>query len=172
MLIRKAYNSNHLINYHINNNDVTSFLYHLNNNKKIHKNGLVLNLVFYPALIAAASLGATLAIPLLAYNTVSTFINFECINIQNYNIYRIKSVEGKLKKHEEKKMNRCLNNYGEAIDLISNTITKKEDIPSFDEILANIKTKEQAQQMKKFLLEMKNKTNNEQKKKGMIEFIK
>ena len=59
---------------------------------------MIKNAVLIPALGVATALGFGIAIPFLLAEIFSLFINFQCVNIQNYNIYRYKQHEEQMKK--------------------------------------------------------------------------
>ena len=105
MLARKEFNYSQNRNYHIDWNRPTEFVNYLKWNKKIHINGLKKGLVFL-GIIILLFYSTPFLIPLISCNLFSIFINFECINIQNSNIYRYEkpTVKDKLKKLEELKL--------------------------------------------------------------------
>ena len=88
MAIRKEMNREQNRNYHMDMNKPTEMIYYLNWNKNIHKRGIIINAITIPLLTAATIAGIPFAIPFLIEELASAFINFQCINIQNYNIYR------------------------------------------------------------------------------------
>ncbi len=163
MKSRKEYNRTENINYHISKSNPTDFLYYLNWNKSIHKKGLIKDLILLPITIIAITNSAAIAIPLVIYNLSSLFINFQCINLQNYNISRISLIKEKLEKQEKKKIENDISNYGDAINLVSNTIKDKENIPTIEDIVNNIKTKAQAEQLKQLILREKLERENNKK---------
>ena len=96
----------------------------------------------------AIAAGFSWAIPILIYELLSTGINFECVNIQNYNICRYKKVEDALKRREEKRMARNVQEYGQAAEVIKKSVEASESVPSIDEIISNVKNPEQLRQLK------------------------
>lgn len=166
LLIRKEFVREENRNYHMDPNKPTEFIQYLEWNKKIHKNGMIKNTVLIPILTIASACGFVPAIPLLGMELGSLFINFQCVNIQNYNIYRFKDKEAVLKKLEISKQKQNMKKYGEAAKVISNSMDKTEDIPSIDDIINGIKTKEQLEQLRNMALAAK-RTNTASK-----EFIK
>ena len=87
LLNRKEMNTEKNRNYHIDNIRLTQTVEYLEWNKDVHKTNLIRDLVTLPIYIGLAVAGVGLAIPLIAGNLVSSFINFQCINLQNYNIF-------------------------------------------------------------------------------------
>ena len=136
-------------NYHINHNNPLEIKTYLEWNKSIHKKGLVKNIILIPIFSFLLLSNIEIAFPLLLFEMISTVINFECINIQNYNLCQFKKIEDKLIEREKRKILSNIKSHGEASKVIYDTMQKKEDkIPNIDDIIENIKTKEQAEQMK------------------------
>ncbi len=151
MAIRKEFNREQNRNYHMDMNKPLEILHYLNWNKRVHTKGLVQNLIAIPLLSIATALGFGIAIPFLVEEVFSLFINFQCINIQNYNIYRIEEREETFKKLEERRLRSNIAQYGEAAKVIDKTLASTEEIPTFKEILENAKTPEELQQLKKLI---------------------
>lgn len=147
-------------NYHINSNNPLEIKTYLEWNKSIHKKGLVKNIIFIPIFSFLLLSNIEIALPLLVFELISTVINFECINIQNYNLCQFQKVEDRLVKREKRRILSNIESHGEASKVISDTMQKKEDkIPTIDDIIGNIKTKEQAEQMKILLDQVKRQRN-------------
>ncbi len=148
LLARKEWIREENRNYHMDQNNPMEFIEYLEWNKEIHQNGLKKNIITLPLLSAATICGFAPAIPFLMLEAGSTFINFQCVNIQNYNIYRFRQKEEKLKKLQDQKHKRDLKKYGEAAKIIGESLDKTTEIPSLEEIIDNIKTPEQLQQLR------------------------
>ena len=153
MAMRKEMNQKQNRNYHIDIKKPTEINQYLNWNKKVHERGIIINIISTTALGIILAAGFTFAIPAIVLEVISAAINFQCVNIQNYNICRYKLVEEKLIKREEKRTEKNIENYGSAQEVICKSIKETEKLPSFDEILKNIKTKEQLIQMKEMFKE-------------------
>ena len=153
MAMRKEFHQEKNRNYHLNENNPKETYEYLEWNKSVHKRNLKLNLVAIPVLIAGLFFFPAISAPLLAFELFKAGINFECINIQNYNICRYKRAEEALLKHAQKKTERRIEEYGEASKVISQSIEKSSDLPSIDDIIGSIENKEQLRQMKKLLEE-------------------
>lgn len=160
MAMRKEMNFEQNRNYHIDQKRPTEIQQYLEWNKSIHKKGLVKNLIILPLSIIGVITGFPFSMPILVYELFSTLINFECINIQNYNICRFKKVEPILKRREEREIQESIENYGEAAKVIHKSMDNTENLPTFEEIIANIKTPEQAKQMRELLLSTKRDREN------------
>lgn len=153
MAMRKEFYQEKNRNYHIDNNNPTEIYNYLQWNKDIHKRGMIKNLIAIPIYITGIALGFTVpATILLLCELLGLGINFECINIQNYNMCRYKLSEESLKRKREKRLKDNIEQYGEASELIYNSIEKKEQLPSMTEIINNATSKEQLYQLRELLL--------------------
>ncbi len=151
MAMRKEFYQEKNRNYHIDKNKPTEILPYLEWNKRIHRNGILKNMIALPIVTAGVFLGWTPLIPLLVLEGISLLINFECINIQNYSITRYRLVEDRLKRQEERQREESVKNYHEASQLIHDRIVEKEELPSFDDIINHIQSKEQLKQLKQLI---------------------
>lgn len=164
ILIRKEFNKSQSRNYHIDKNNPNEFMEYLELNKRIHVFGLKANLINLPLIAVAGTIGAPTVL-LLGVDLLSMFINFQCINIQNYNINRLKDYQQKLQRKtlehrgnitreqeyqikQQRRKNDFQQNYGKAADLIYHSIKKKDGIPTMNEIIDNIENMEQLSQLK------------------------
>lgn len=151
MIFRKEFYSEQNRNYHMDENKPLEILNYLEWNKSVHKKGLKTNAVLIPILGAASLLGFVPAIPLLCMETGAAFINFQCVNLQNYNIARVKERADVLQKMADRKNKRTMEKYGQGVEVIDAAMKKTDDVPTVDDIISNIHNKEQAEQLKKFL---------------------
>ena len=123
-------------------------------NKGVHKRGLIKNFAVIGALSAATVLGYNFIVPLIVFESICALINFQCVNLQDYNICRYKIAEESLVKYAERTKKKKIEQYSDAAELIYDSITKADDkIPTIDEIVANSKNKEQLYQLKAYLEE-------------------
>ena len=151
--MRRELNREQNRNYHMDPNKPTEFLYYLNWNKKVHQKGLIRNAIILAALTITLSLGITptLVVMGIAYETISAFINFQCINIQNSHIYRFKILEETLIKREQSRNRNNLANYSNAARVYARSIQETMDIPTIEQLIGNIKTKEEAAELRKMI---------------------
>lgn len=143
-------------NYHLDLNNPEETLSYLKLNKKIHIKGLkkdiglligsLLLLVFPNQIILSIATGS------IILNTIFLLIDFQCINLQNYNIKRLEINQQKLEKLSNKRRERNIKKYGEAAKVIATELTKTDTIPTPDEIVSKAKTMEELKQMKSLLL--------------------
>ena len=153
MSMRRELNRGMNRNYHIDPHHMTDIYDQLEWNKKVHKVGLIKDAIAIPILAGASIIGFAPAIPLLALEIASAGINFECVNIQNYNLCRLEGLKEKIEKREQRRIQRNIEEYKEGSELIHKCISEKEDLPTYDEIIGSITSIEQLRQIKKRLLE-------------------
>ena len=172
MEMRKEFYQEQNRNYHIDKNNPTEIKEYLEWNKQIHKNGIIKNSILIPIFVALIILGFPLiGVPLVIIEAISTFINIECINIQNYNLCRYEILGEYLQKRSEREVERKIQKYGQAADVIYDCIEKNENLPTIDQILDRVETKEQLIQIKEMLLEEKRArglNDNNDKVKGVL----
>lgn len=151
MAMRKEMNTEQNRNYHVDKNRPTEIIEYLKWNKKVHMNGLIKDGLVIPILVGACFAGYSAAIVLLIVELISAAINFECINIQNYNLCRLEPLKEHLKKREAHITEKNIENYGEAAAVIHKSIEESENLPSFDEIISRMDNPEQLRQMRELL---------------------
>ena len=152
--MRKEINQEKNRNYHLDENRPKETLSYLEWNKGVHKRGLIKNFAVIGALSAATVLGYNFIVPLIVFESICALINFQCVNLQDYNICRYKIAEKSLVKYAERTKKKKIEQYSDAAELIYDSITKADEkIPTTDEIVANSKNKEQLYQLKAYLEE-------------------
>lgn len=161
LLMKKEFVREQNRNYHIDKNNPTEFIKYLNWNKKIHKKGLIKDACIISLLGTSIALGFIGTIPLLIAELISAGINWQCINIQDYNIARYKYSEPMLRKVEQQQIKKRNSEYIQGKELIGNLTKDNEKIPTVEEIIASIKTPEQAAQIRDWAksIQIKNKSN-------------
>ena len=165
LLRRKENNSKKNRNYHISYSKPNDFIKYLEKNKKIHVNGLIKNGIVFltgiPLLVLGSGFLDVIGYLVLSINTVSTFINIECVNLQNYNLKRINASKDKFERIAEKKLEKDTKSYGNISSLVASELKKSEFIPSPEEMIDSIKTKEELKEMRALLLNELNKLNKQ-----------
>lgn len=172
ILMRKEYYLSQNRNYHMDLDRPTEMLSYLEYNKRVHMNGLKRNAVFLP-IFTGLSVAFPITTPLVAYELASTFINFQCVNIQNCNIYRFKQKEEQLKKIEETRAKTNIRKYGKVSSIVSKELAKTEDrLPTMDEIIASVGDDKEAlaelRQLALSTMSKRNAINAKTRKKGGI----
>jgi len=156
-------------NYHITLNNANSFYNYLLWNKKVHLKGIIRNLISILGcsiiLILSTNLLSSVALFYLIYSIIALGINFECVNLQNYNIYRFNEKKEILVKLENRQKEKDIKNYALAGKVIYKQLEEKIERPKNEEIVTNLKTKEELEQLRKLALEIKNQRSksNEEK---------
>lgn len=167
LALKREINSQRNRNYHINVDNPSSFVKYLENNKAIHVKGLVRNGVVFLITTAGIVFGEDvifvqpLAYVWFSYNCISAFINFQCVNLQNYNLKRFNKSREKLEMIAKKKRDRDIRRYGEISKVISEEFKTTDKIPDKEDIVQKITTKEQLAQMRKLLIDNMYNSNNE-----------
>lgn len=145
-------------NYHINLLKPNEIITYLQINKKIHERGIIANFIALILSIGGLFVFNGVFIPILGvsilYNVFSGFINFECINLQNYNIERIERKLDTLIKVRERRLKKAVKSYGEVSKVLAPLISKDVSIPESKKIISNLTTKDELNQMKVLLDEV------------------
>lgn len=155
MYMRKEFYQEKNRNYHIDSRKPTEIYKYLEWNKRVHVKGIIKDMILIPILVGATITGLPYAVPLLLMELLSAGINFECINIQNYNMCRFKMTEKALKKQEERKVAETIREYKDATKLLYDSISKTDDLPSFSEIINNVSDTNQLKQLREMLSKSK-----------------
>lgn len=162
LLMKKEFVREQNRNYHIDENNPTEFIKYLNWNKDIHKKGLKKDAILIPILATGIVLGLPSLTLLLIIELLSATINWQCINIQDYNIARYRYSEPILKRLEERKIKKRNSEYTEGKELIGRLTQENERIPTIEEIVASIKTPEQAAQIRDWAKSLQKTKSNQQ----------
>lgn len=163
-------------NYHINFNNPNMIKEYLNINKNIHKKSLIYNILL-TSFISLFCLIFSLKYPILlyiflTYQSVNAVIDLQCINLQNYNLYRLEEEKTKkiISKIEEKNQKEIEEKMSEGIKVISNTFKKSNEIPNKDDIINNVSSNEEKLQLLYYArkqLKLLQKTNEKNKVKTL-----
>lgn len=152
LAMRKEINQEKNRNYHMRYKKPTEIIKYLEWNKEVHKKGLIKDAVVATAIIGTSIVLTPWALPLLAGCAASAAINFECINIQDFNLCRYKLIEDRLKQQEEQRQKEIQDSYQAAGEMVYAKVESKDAIPTTKEVLDSRKNDEQARQWKEFLL--------------------
>lgn len=161
MLLRKEMIYGQNRNYHMEVDATTDFMKYLDWNKQVHKDGLKSNGVIMAGAILGTIVGIPpiITVPLLALETVGAGINAQCINLQEYNIARLKEKEDKLNKIRTKKMERDVAKYQKIAVSVTNALAKTNDLVSEEDIIENIDNMEQLEQLRKLIQSTRSQRN-------------
>ncbi len=166
-LVHKEYWREENRNYHMNPNRPLEMLNYLEWNKSIHKKGLKKNAMVIMGLVTLSFVGINSFLVLIPLELFSAFINFQCVNIQNHNIYRINEDKERLEKMQLRKLQSDSEKYEAINELIADTKRKEEDVPKIEDIIAKIENKEQLEQLKKLIKRQISTNNMLERQKGM-----
>lgn len=156
-LVRVELNEKRSINYHIGvNRRKEQFPSALEMNKKIHKDCLKRNGQLLGACIGLGILG----IPILpqivgGYQIIAAFKNVQCINIQEYNLARMKSAEKLIAKANRNEIQQLREKNQELISDISKAKTRGQNIDTLNRIVEGMTSKESLEQMRALILQQK-----------------
>ncbi len=140
-------------NYHYNENYPTKFIKYLEWNKRLHIKGMKKDtVVLIGTVVFTLLLGNPLPLVsavLILKNAISLIIDFECVNLQNYNLCRFQKKEtyALLEKIEEKKREENLEKLRESIQPVSKVVTNQVELPSVNQVVNEISTLEQTRQL-------------------------
>lgn len=157
-------------NYHINFNNASSFRDYLLWNKKVHKNGMIWNLIWIG--LCGVSLPFTSGVSLgivatwLGYNVIALGVNFQCVNLQNYNLCRFDKRKDTLERLEKRSRKRDVKNFAKVGEKIYNKLCNRIETPASKEIVSTITDKEELEQLRKLALEVK--SQREESSKVMV----
>lgn len=146
-------------NYHMRRENPTQIIKYLEKNKEIHKNGIIRNAIFAGLTIPAIIFGSELALAFLILEAIGAVINFECINLQNYNICRLTKIKDKMEQREARIMERDAERYKDISKDIHEAVMETDKIPTIEEILARADTPEKLEQLKQLLAKTKSQRN-------------
>lgn len=150
-------------NYHINTDSSTDFIQYLEFNKRIHKNNIkkriIYNIIFLILGILSSGSLSILLFSILGINTLTGFIDFQCVNLQNYNIARYSKVKDQIKRKRQRQLENYQKKYGKAIKYVSSELEKSESLPDLKTNLRSLQIDELIE-LRNMLLEV-NKQNTE-----------
>ena len=151
-------------NYHLFGNRFSELLTYLKYNKSVHVKGMIMDTALIPVLVAGSFINPVF-IPMVALDIASLFINFQCVNLQNYNIYKIEKNKDKLLGREQRTVRKTQENYSDGVRTI-NKIMESPEL-SMEDKLKSIQTqKESLIQMRELILEENKRRNATSKAKA------
>ena len=156
-LIRVELNERKSINYHIGvNRRKEQFPLTLEMNKRIHKDCLKRNGIIFSACIGLGMLGIPIIPQIVGgYQIIAALKNMQCINIQDYNLSRMKAAEKVIVRANIGEINQLREENKELISDISKAKTRGENIDSLEQIVESMRSKESLEQMRAMILQQK-----------------
>lgn len=157
MLFRKERIRRQNRNYHQDRNHPTQIISYLENNKKIHLTGMIKDgVLILCSVTSVLLLGTTpLGILFLIVGSVLLAVDFECVNLQNYNLCRLskEKVKKRLEKEENRRTDENFQKLSEVINSVAELVQEKESLPTVDEVVDQVQTKEEIEQLLTYAIE-------------------
>ena len=154
-LMKKQIKEGKSINYYEGiDRRVELFPGYLESNKKKHQNALKKDVIAIGTCIVTGLIGIPfLPIAVGAYQLLATIKDLQCINLQEYNLARIKTIEKKLVEKNMNKMKKQYNENQEAIESPQKAKKQGQNIYSIDGLIDSIDNIEALQQLRNTFLE-------------------
>lgn len=149
--IRKEFNNEKNLNYHLDMNTTEETLRYLKWNKNIHVQGMKIDGLFLLGSLVLLPFFPLTAIFAICGGLIGLFINFQCVNLQQYNICRIEKTFSLMKKREEKKLKQNVKNYSKAAQVISRSMKQTKEIPAMEDVIDSLQTSEEAKELRKLI---------------------
>ena len=150
-------------NYHVFRHRFSELINYLNYNKAVHMRGMLIDSIALPVLTALSFVNP-IFIPLVGLDLVSLAINFECVNLQNYNIYRFEKNKDIIMKKEQKAIQNTQAHYTEGVKIINKVIDSEEKTMSANDRLKEIESnKEELIKLKELILKEKERRTSTRK---------
>ena len=147
-------------NYHMDLNNATEFKKYLLMNKRIHQKGIKANLIKIVCSIILTPFIAKsylwLVNAYLIYNLIALGINFQCVNLQNYNLYRFQDNEEQLARIESRIKTKNAQQYSQVGKKIYKGLEQSIKCPDPKDLVKSLNKKE-LEQLKKLVLSTANK---------------
>ncbi len=167
-------------NYHYNPNYPTKFVKHIRKNREIHIRGLIVDIIemivliiTFPIIVEISPILLGILLTIVALEFIK---DFECINLQNYNLCRFENekMKRKLEQLEKSKLQENLKNLSEGSKVVANILKQSLEVPTIDEVVEQVTTKKEQEQLVSYakehldyLRENKQEKNKQKKLGGM-----
>ena len=162
-IIKKQIKEGKSVNYYEGvDRRVELFPDYLKLNKKHHQNALKKDMVVIGICIGVGLLGMPV-LPWIvgSYQALDVIKDLQCINLQEYNLARIKTIEKKLVARNMQKMQQIYNENQEAIESLQKAKQQGKDIYTVEGLLDSLDSVEALQQLRKSFLETKEEKNGQ-----------
>lgn len=163
-------------NYHMTLNNASSFYKYLEHNRKVHMNGIKFNigmiassLLMFPYISGALAWVVGVA---FAYNVFALGVNFQCVNLQNYNMYRFNEKKDVLEKIEKRKKESDAKNYAAVGEAIYKKLESSVSLPKKEEIVKEMTSLEELQELRRLALEVKRQRSSEESNESIKKMVK
>lgn len=162
-IIKKQIKEGKSVNYYEGvDRRVELFPDYLKLNKKHHQNALKKDMVVIGICIGVGLLGMPV-LPWIvgSYQALDVIKDLQCINLQEYNLARIKTIEKKLVARNMQKMQQIYNENQEAIESLQKAKQQGKNIYTVEGLLDSLDSVEALQQLRKSFLETKEEKNGQ-----------
>lgn len=162
-IIKKQIKEGKSVNYYEGvDRRVELFPDYLKLNKKHHQNALKKDMVVIGICIGVGLLGMPV-LPWIvgSYQALDVIKDLQCINLQEYNLARIKTIEKKLVARNMQKMQQIYNENQEAIESLQKAKQQGKDIYTVEGLLDSLDSVEALQQLRKSFLKTKEEKNGQ-----------
>jgi len=162
-IIKKQIKEGKSVNYYEGvDRRVELFPDYLKLNKKHHQNALKKDMVVIGICIGVGLLGMPV-LPWIvgSYQALDVIKDLQCINLQEYNLARIKTIEKKLVARNMQKMQQIYNENQEAIESLQKAKQQGINIYTVEGLLDSLDSVEALQQLRKSFLETKEEKNGQ-----------
>ena len=162
-IIKKQIKEGKSVNYYEGvDRRVELFPDYLKLNKKHHQNALKKDMVVIGICIGVGLLGMPV-LPWIvgSYQALDVIKDLQCINLQEYNLARIKTIEKKLVARNMQKMQQIYNENQEAIESLQKAKQQGQNIYTVEGLLDSLDSVEALQQLRKSFLETKEEKNGQ-----------
>lgn len=138
-------------NYHVFRHRFSELLNYLNYNKAVHTRGLIVDAVALPILTSLSFINP-IFIPFVALDVIAIGVNFECVNLQNYNIYRFEKNKDIIQRKEQRAIQNTQAHYTEGVRIINKVLDSDEKTPVNERLRKIESNKEDLIKMKELIL--------------------
>ncbi len=154
-------------NYHLDLENIDLSKQYLLWNRGVHVRGLVISGI----LTIACGIGMTvltggLAVVMgmgCALEAGAMIVNFQCINLQNYNLCRLEKSRANLLKIEERRRKILVERYANIGSVVYEKMTTDVDLSKKTDIIDNVSNIEQLQELRELALAVKQERRMQQK---------
>lgn len=158
---RREFNHEENVNYHMNLARPTEIIGYLKMNKNIHEHALARNIAIAIATTGfiISGIGVPIAMTMIILQSALAVKNWQCINLQDYNICRIERHKEALQRKEQRRQETNAKKYGETIGVLERAFDNTKEpskIPTPNEVVDQVNNLEQLRQMQAWINSIKN----------------
>lgn len=151
-------------NYHIDYNNASDFYKYLVWNKNVHMKGLFKDIICVSMCLALFNFlnGFWLGVSWFCfiYNIISLGVDFQCVNLQNYNMCRFKEKESVLTKLEMRKRKKDIEKYSNVSVKVYDKLSKEINLPDDRELVNSLDSLQELSELRNLVLEIKRKRHD------------